>query len=211
MSRYARLAFTAGVRQAQKEYGSEDANARRMSMQDGSDRFSSSEASFIEERDGFYIATVSETGWPYLQFRGGPRGFIRVLDEHTFAYAIVRGNRQYITIGNLRTEDRVALFFMDYSRQQRLKVYGRAEVLRLDDDPELIEQIGAVRSAGPVEAVMRIHLEGFSWNCPKNITPRFTIDELEELLAPVRDQMSRIEAENGQLRAQLAAVLSEQP
>jgi len=205
MSSYARLAFTDSVRQVQAEYGSEQANSRRLDAADGSDRLGEFEAAFLERRDGFYLATVGETGWPYLQFRGGPAGFLQVLDERTLGYAVVRGNRQYITLGNLRAENRVALFFMDYARRQRLKVFGRATVLAVDADPALTDRVSRVRSAGQVEAVMRISIEGLSWNCSSSITPRFTLAELADLLEPLQAELDRLQAENEQLRARLAA------
>ncbi|MBV9824033.1 MAG: pyridoxamine 5'-phosphate oxidase family protein, partial [Actinobacteria bacterium] len=117
MSNYARLAFTDGVRRVQAEHGAELPASRRIGAPDGSDRFGERESAFIERLDGCYLATVGETGWPYVQFRGGPPGFLHVLDEHTLGFAVVRGNRQYITTGNLRTDYRVAMFFLDHARQ----------------------------------------------------------------------------------------------
>jgi uncharacterized protein len=203
MSRYAQLAFTDTVQQVQQEQGSRLANSRL--VRDGGsqpDLFGDVEAAFIHERDGFYFASVGETGWPYVQFKGGPAGFVHVLDEKTLAYADVRGNRQYITNGNLRTEDRVSLFFMDYARQARLKVFGHASVKELDEDAALTEQLCALRTDGRVERIIVVRMEGFSWNCHQHIPQRFSWDDLSE----VRTQIQSLKRENHVLARENAAL-----
>lgn len=210
MSRYVQLAFTETVQQVQQEQGSRGANSRLVSGGDSSpDRLGDGEAAFIHERDGFYFASVSETGWPYVQFKGGPAGFVHVLDESTIAYADVRGNRQYITNGNLRTEDRVSLFFMDYVRQARLKVFGHASVRELDEDAALTEQLCGVRTDGRVERLMIVRVEGFSWNCRQHIPQRFSRDDLTEIRAQilsVKRENEVLARENTALRERLAAL-----
>jgi predicted pyridoxine 5'-phosphate oxidase superfamily flavin-nucleotide-binding protein len=148
---------------------------------------------------------VGETGWPYIQFRGGPPGFVHVLDEHTLGYLDVRGNRQYITTGNVRADDRVALFFIDHARQTRLKLFGHAAAVPAGEDPALAERLGSPRTEGTVEQLVTIRVEATAWNCPNHITPRFSQRELSDALAPVHERLARLEQENAALRAELAA------
>ena len=171
-----------------------------------SDRFTSAEAAFIAQRDSLYLASVSETGWPYVQHRGGPPGFLRLLDDRTLAFADFRGNRQYISLGNLAANDRVAMILMDYPNRRRLKIYGRLASMALDADPALGEAVAAPGYRGRPERILKIALEAFDWNCPQHITPRFTPAELEGALAPERARLTELDAENRDLRARLAAL-----
>lgn len=164
------------------------------------DRFTEAEIAFIAERDSFYIATSSEIGWPYIQHRGGLKGFLRVLDDKTLAFADYRGNRQYITTGNLAANDRVCLFLMDYPRRGRLKIYAHAEVKEVRDDASLAGQFAIPGYKARIERAMLLHLEAFDWNCSQHITPRFTEAELAEALEPVRAHLAELEAENARLR-----------
>lgn len=206
MSRYDRLAYTSSVRRVQEQMGSASATDRRLREPVGeAEPLTGSEVDFIRSLDGFLFASVGETGWPYIQFRGGPPGFVHVLDEHTLGYLDVRGNRQYITTGNVRGNDRVALFFIDHARQTRLKLYGRATAVQAGEDPALVERLDAPRTDGTVEQVVTIRVEAFAWNCPNHITPRFSQREVSEALAPVRERLARLEQENAALRAELAA------
>ena len=144
------------------------------------DSFTGDEAAFIGERDSFYMATVSETGWPYVQHRGGPRGFLKVIDARTLAFADYRGNRQYISTGNLAADDRACLFLMDYRRRARMKIYAHVETLALDAEPALTALL-ATDAAGykaRPERIFRLRLEAFDWNCSQHITPRFTEEDL---------------------------------
>ena len=202
--KYGDIAFTGAVRSQQERMGSRSAYARRESGPDTNDRLGPSETAFIAERDGFYIASVSETGWPYVQFRGGPPGFLRVIDDKTLGYADLRGNRQYVTIGNVAANDRVSLFLMDYVHQQRLKIFGRLKVVEADADPALAQNLSVPGYPGRVERAALITVEAFDWNCPQHITPRFTEAELAAVLAPVRQQMASLRAENERLRDKLA-------
>ncbi|MCP2169160.1 pyridoxamine 5'-phosphate oxidase family protein [Goodfellowiella coeruleoviolacea] len=204
MSRYAHLAYTESVRREQEQNGSASVGARALAGGDAPDPLGPDEAAFIAARDGFYLASVSETGWPYVQYRGGPAGFVHVLDEQTLAFAEVRGNRQYITTGNVRADGRVALFFMDYPHQARLKIFGHARIATLDDDPELTRKLTERRTDGRVERLMLIRVEGFNWNCHQHITPRYSEAELAEALAPVRARITELEEQNRALRALLA-------
>ncbi|MFJ7152228.1 pyridoxamine 5'-phosphate oxidase family protein [Streptomyces sp. NPDC100445] len=203
MGRYAHLAYTASVRQVQSEQGSAAVAGRRLLEGDDPETLTADEAGFIESRDGFYLASVSETGWPYVQYRGGAPGFLHVLDERTIGYADVRGNRQYITTGNVRADGRVALFLMDYPLRRRLKIFGRACVRSLEDDPALTERLSAGRTPGHLERLMVIRVEGFNWNCHQHITPRYSEAELAAALDPVRTRLAALEEENRRLRARL--------
>jgi len=132
------------------------------------------ESAFIAGRDGFYQATVSESGWPYVQFRGGPAGFLRVLDERTIAYADFRGNMQYISAGNLAGDGRVSLILMDYANRRRLKILGRARLVEAGEDPALVARLEDPSYRAHVERAVVIAIEAFDWNCPQHITPRYT-------------------------------------
>ncbi|MCD2186999.1 pyridoxamine 5'-phosphate oxidase family protein [Actinomycetospora soli] len=202
MSRFAHLTSTAPVRAVQEEQGSRRANERRLVGGDRErDALGPAETEFVGDLDGFYLATVNDDGWPYVQYRGGPPGFVHVLDEHTLAFADVRGNRQYLSAGNLRTSDKVALFFMRYSTRTRLKVLGRARSVRVDEDPALAARLADVRTDGVVERLLVIDVEGLDWNCPQHITPRFTVDEIEQGIVGLRARIEELERENRRLRA----------
>ncbi|MFE2722002.1 pyridoxamine 5'-phosphate oxidase family protein [Kitasatospora sp. NPDC059327] len=206
MSRYDHLAYTPAVRRVQREMGSAAAADRRLrGPGEEAEPLTTAEADFIRGLDGFLFASVGETGWPYLQFRGGPTGFVHVLDAHTLGYLDVRGNRQYITTGNLRADDRVALFFLDHARQARLKLFGHATAVPAGADPVLARRLGSPRTDGTVEQLVTIRVEATAWNCPNHITPRFSRRELSDSLAPLQDRLTRLEQENAALRAELAA------
>jgi predicted pyridoxine 5'-phosphate oxidase superfamily flavin-nucleotide-binding protein len=157
------------------------------------DRFTGDEAAFIADRDSFYMATVSETGWPYVQHRGGPRGFLKVVDDRTLAFADYRGNRQYISTGNLAADDRACLFLMDYPHRARLKIYAQVETLTLDDDPDLTAVVTMPDYKAKLERIFRLHLKAFDWNCQQHITPRFTEHEIAEAVRPLRDRLAQLE------------------
>jgi hypothetical protein len=199
--RFAELAFTPLVKEQQEKHGSRRQYARMEEMGEAGDRLTEFEREFIAGRDGFYMASTGETGWPYIQYRGGAQGFLHVLDDQTLGFADLRGNKQYISVGNLEHDDRVALIFMDYAHQMRLKILGRAKVH--ENDAEAAELLAKLRVPGektPAERAMVIHVEGFDWNCPQHITPRFTVEELTGTLEPVRKRMAELEAENARLR-----------
>ena len=199
--RFAELAFTPLVKEQQERHGSRRQYARMEEMGEAGDRLTEFEREFIAGRDGFYMASTGETGWPYIQYRGGAQGFLHVLDDRTLGFADLRGNKQYISVGNLQHDDRVALFFMDYAHQMRLKILGRATVH--ENDAEAAALLAKLRLPGektPAERAMLIHVEAFDWNCPQHITPRYTQEELMATLEPVRKRMEALEAENARLR-----------
>ena len=194
--RFAELAFTPKVKAFQEALGSRRGYARMESGKDSHAALGPREAAFIAERDSFYMASVSETGWPYVQHRGGPVGFVRVLDERTLGFADFTGNRQYVSVGNLSGDDRVSLFFMDYPNRTRLKLLGRAERIGLDR-PELLAKLALPGYPAEVERGFRIRVEAFDWNCPQHITPRFTLAEVEAATAPLRQRIAELEAKLG--------------
>lgn len=160
------------------------------------DQLSEDEKSFIEARDSFYLATITENGWPYLQHRGGPAGFIRVLGPRQLGFADYGGNRQMISVGSIWKLDRVSLFLMDYPRRQRLKILGHAKVFDAREHEELAASVAPPAGHGAkVERVFVIDVLGFDWNCPKFITPRFTSAEVNELVAPLKERIAELEAQ----------------
>jgi uncharacterized protein len=161
------------------------------------------EAEFLAARDSFYMATVSESGWPYVQHRGGPAGFLKVRDDRTLAFADFRGNRQYISLGNASANDRTALFLMDYPNRTRLKIYATVEVRELAEDPELAGKLVQPGYRGRLERAWLLHVEAFSWNCPQHITPRFTQADIDAAMQPVRVHIAALEAELRALRTRL--------
>ncbi|RYX88277.1 MAG: pyridoxamine 5-phosphate oxidase [Comamonadaceae bacterium] len=168
------------------------------------DRFTVNEAGFISERDSFYMASVSETGWPYVQHRGGPRGFLKMIDDRTLAFADYRGNRQYISTGNLAADDRACLFLMDYAGRARLKIYAHVEAVALDADAALTDAVTVPGYKGRPERIFRVRLESFDWNCPQHITPRFTEQEVTQATGALRERLEAQQSEIAELRARLA-------
>jgi len=200
--RYAQLAFTPLVKQQQEQHGSRPQYERVEQQGAPGDRLGPQEQEFILGRDGFYMATVGETGWPYVQFRGGHAGFLHVVDDHTLGFADLRGNRQYISTGNLGHDARVALFLMDYASQTRLKILGRAEVHEGDAATlELLAKLRHLAEKSPAERAILIHIEAFDWNCQQHITPRFTREEIAEALAPLHQQIVALKEEITRLRS----------
>jgi predicted pyridoxine 5'-phosphate oxidase superfamily flavin-nucleotide-binding protein len=198
------LVFTPVVKQLQQRYGSRRQYERLAAQSPPYQVLGPDEREFIAERDSFYIASIGSTGWPYVQHRGGPKGFLKVLDERTIAFADYRGNKQYISTGNLVTDDRVALILVDYPRQARLKILGHAKIKERAEAGELLEVVRGDGENTFVERVYVIHVEAFDWNCPQHITPRFTVDEIRTVLAPFEERLHALEAENALLRTQLA-------
>ena len=196
------IASTPSVRAAQRAMGS-DRVYRNFKGDRTFDRFTPNEAAFIAARDSFYMATVSESGWPYVQHRGGPRGFLKVVDEKTMAFADYRGNRQYISVGNLDANSRAALILVDYAARARLKIYAHVEAVPIDND--LAVFVAEPGYKARPERVFVLRLAAFDWNCPQHITPRFTEAEVAAAMTPLRDRLTVLEAENEQLRARLAS------
>ena len=204
MSRqYGCIAFTDDVALEQEEYGSAEffrRVAHRGDRDTGGDELGPHEREFLESRDSFYLATVSETGWPYVQFRGGPAGFLQVQSPHTIAWADFRGNLQHVSTGNLRGNDRVAIIALDYARRRRLKIFGRARVVKLDDDPDAVQAIRQPNDDSVVERGVFVTVSAFDWNCPQHITPRFTRSEVSHVVDSLQQRVRELEHENASLR-----------
>ena len=195
LHKYLEIASTPSVKAARAHYGSATQYARLDGSLDpagpvANAHLTDRESTFIADRDSFYIASVSETGWPYVQFRGGPPGFLRVLDEHTLGYAEFRGNRQYITTGNMAGNNRVSLFLMDYANRRRLKIFGRLAATDANDDPALAAKLAVADYPARIERAVLIKVEAFDWNCPQHITRRFTEAEFAKAPAPVRQELA---------------------
>ncbi|HWK66287.1 MAG TPA: pyridoxamine 5'-phosphate oxidase family protein [Rhizobiaceae bacterium] len=193
--RFADIAFTATVQKVQEEQGSRTAYARMESRPEiVNGLLTEVEAGFIAARNSLYMGTIGETGWPYIQHRGGPTGFVRILDERTIGFADFRGNRQYVSVGNLMTDDRVSLFFMDYPNRTRLKLFGKAKIVDLDDAATL-SRLEVPDYRARVERGILIRIEAFDWNCPQHITERYTLGEVRQLVEPLRARIAELEAE----------------
>jgi predicted pyridoxine 5'-phosphate oxidase superfamily flavin-nucleotide-binding protein len=189
------VAFSPSVKAVQMRRGSRAGYARMEERGGWSDRITPELAAFIAARDSFYLGTASADGQPYIQHRGGPKGFLRVLDDRTLGMADYRGNRQYITTGNLAENDRAFLFLMDYANRRRVKIWGRARVV--EDDPALLERLMPEGAAGRPEQAILITLEAWDVNCPQHITRRFDEAEVEQLVAPLRQRIAELEARLG--------------
>jgi predicted pyridoxine 5'-phosphate oxidase superfamily flavin-nucleotide-binding protein len=195
------IAATPSVRAAQTVHGSREM-WEHFSGDRAFDRFTDTEIAYIAARDSFYLATVSESGWPYVQHRGGPPGFVKVLDATTLAFADFRGNRQYISLGNVAANDRVALILMDYPNRTRLKILAHMAARELRAGSELATRLALPGYRAKPERAFVLHLETFDWNCAQHITPRFTAAEIETAIAPLHARIAALEAENQALRGQ---------
>lgn len=207
--RYASIAFTDGVRAVQRDHGSHDFYGRKVAAGDaspGADPLTEDEKDYLREIDGFFLASVGESGWPYVQFRGGPTGFVHTIDDHTIAWADFRGNLQYVSTGNISGDDRVALIALDYAHRRRLKIFGRARIVTADEDGDLMQSLSNDSYDAVVERAVIVSVEAYDWNCPQHITPRLTAAELEAALAPIREELASLRAENTRLRGQLEGI-----
>jgi predicted pyridoxine 5'-phosphate oxidase superfamily flavin-nucleotide-binding protein len=200
--RFAEIAFTDAVRAAQVRDGSRAQYQRLEDRGDANAELSEREAAFIAARDSFYLATVGATGWPYVQHRGGPPGFLKVIDPRTLAFADFGGNRQFVSVGNVATNDRVALLLMDYAQQTRLKLLGRMRLLDLGDaPPEVVFEVELPDYPARIERVAIIEIAAFDWNCPQHITLRFTESEVRAAVRPLHERIAALEAELAKARA----------
>lgn len=194
--RFLDLAFTPSVQAAQQRFFG---RAQSLPPAVADDLLGAQEVEFIAARDSFYLASVSETGWPYLQHRGGAPGFVQLAGANELIFADYKGNRQMLTTGNLAANDRVCLFFMDYPQRQRLKILGHAEALDAREHPDLLERHADPSAHRLVERFLRIRVVGYDWNCPKYITPRYTAAEVEAATAPLRARLAELEAKLAQV------------
>lgn len=194
---FSNICFTKSVKAAQTRYGSRENNLRFELSDDPKNQLEDFEREFIAARDSFYMATLSENGWPYVQHRGGPVGFLKVLDSHTIGFADFRGNRQYLSVGNLNANPRTSLMLMDYANRRRLKIWGTTRIIHEPDEPDLLAQLESPNYKARVERGMIINIEAIEWNCPQHITPRYSEAEVDHVL-------QQLQEENNRLRVQLS-------
>ena len=197
------LVFTPTITRLQELHGSRRQYERMERSASRPQTLGPGEAEFIADRDSFYWATTGETGWPYIQHRGGPRGFLKVIDDRTIALGDFRGNKQYISTGNLLTDNRVAMILVDYPQQARLKVLGRVEVLEGEAARDWIDRVRMPGYKAVIERVFVVHVEAFDWNCPQHITPRYTAEEIQAAVQPLEERLEAVERDNRALRDEL--------
>ena len=195
---FAELAFTPSVQAVQESQGSRAFYVKEEveEADPGDVRFGEAETAFIHARDSFYMATVSETGWPYVQHRGGPAGFVRVLDDTTLGLPDFRGNKQYVSVGNLKEDDRVSIIFMDYINKRRLKLLGHVSIIA-PDDTQTLDKLRLPDYRAKVERGFLIRAAAFDWNCPQHITERYTEGHIREVLTPYQERIAELEAQLG--------------
>jgi len=202
---FAAIAFTDAVKALQEKKGSR-ASYARMEKDTYVDGLTENEIDFITARDSFYIASYGENKYPYIQHRGGPKGFLKVLVTNRLGFIDFRGNMQYISVGNIATDNHVAIIMVDYPSRSRLKIYARAEIVELNQDPALLARLDLDDYKFRPERMMVLQIEAYDWNCPQHITPRYTAAEIEAALAPQREYFNKLEAENKLLKAKLRLV-----
>ncbi len=181
------FAFTEPVRKEQVHYGTRAAYERMEKKEGFRNQLTWQEKSYIKGRDNFYVASVGENGWPYMQYRGGTKGFLKVIGENRLAYADFRGNGQYISTGNFKASKKAVLFLMDYTRQQRLKIWVEAKVLDAREEPELLKKVFSPKYDAMIERIIVFQVLAFDWNCPQHITPRYTLEEIQHAGLPSTD------------------------
>lgn len=200
---FAEIGFSSAAKKMQEKFGSR-VNYARMERQTIYEGITDFEENFISERDSFYLATMGDNGFPYIQHRGGPKGFLKVLDSNRLGFIDFKGNRQYISVGNLATNNKVSLFLVDYPNKKRLKIYAKAEIVELKDDREMLKLLDLETYKFGSELMIVFHVEAYDWNCPQHITARYTVEEIEEVFAPQRAYIAELEAEIKQLKSKIA-------
>jgi uncharacterized protein len=199
---FGEIAFSEAVKALQVTHGSRKGYERieKFNIVDG---LSDNEIDFIEERDSFYLASIGENDFPYIQHRGGPKGFVKVFDKSTIGFIDFAGNKQYISLGNFATNCNVALILMDYPARARLKIFAKVGIVELADNPEMLSSFNLGDYKFKPERIMLFHIEAFDWNCPQHIVPRFTVDEINEALQPKIEEMAMLEKENQMLKEKI--------
>jgi predicted pyridoxine 5'-phosphate oxidase superfamily flavin-nucleotide-binding protein len=189
---FAEIAFTDAVKKLQEKYGSRKSYERmeKLSMIDGLTDY---EMSFIQNRDSFYLASIGVKEFPYVQHRGGPKGFLKVLDTKRLGFIDFIGNRQYVSVGNMATNTNVSLIMIDYPSRSRLKIFAKAEIVALDDNSELFKTLNLDNYKFRPERMMVFHIEAYDWNCPQHIKQRFTLEEIDEITKPLRNKIKELE------------------
>ena len=201
---YAQLAFTDAIKELQEDNGSRQTYAR-VEKNNVTDGLTDNEIGFIEDRDSFYMASYGENGYPYIQHRGGPKGFVKVIDNHTIGFVDFAGNKQYISVGNIATQSHVGIIMVSYPHQARLKLYADARTVQREEDKQLFKLLDPADYKHRPERMILFDIKAYDWNCPQHITPRYTVAEIEAALAPQRDYIKQLEEEVKLLKEQLKA------
>ena len=199
---YAEIAFSDASKRFQERYGSR-ASYARMEQFKNPDGLTEYEIDFISHQDNFYMATNGKDGFPYIQFRGGPKGFLKVLDDQTLGFVDFGGNKQFISVGNLTTNNKVALFLLDQAAKTRLKIYAEVEILEIDENPELFEKLKLSDYKHRPERLLVLHVKAYDWNCPQHITERYTLEEISQEFLAQHEYINKLREENERLKAQL--------
>jgi uncharacterized protein len=202
---FAEIAFSEASKKLQEEHGSRK-GYERMEKYHVLDGLSENEIRFIEDRDSLYLASIGTNEFPYIQHRGGPKGFLKIIDRNTIGFIDFSGNKQYISVGNFATNNKVALIMMDYPARARLKLLAKAEVVDLKENTELLEKLDIGEYKYAPERMMLFHIEAFDWNCPQHISPRFTVDEIKVAMQPQLVRIDELEKENLSLKRKLNKV-----
>lgn len=207
---YSELAFSDAARVLQQQFGSRQIyeQAEKQNVVDG---LSENEIAFIAAQDHFYMASIGPNGFPYIQHRGGPPGFLKVLDNRTVAFVDFAGNKQYITVGNLATNPNVSLIMISYPYRARLKLYAKARVAAIADEPALFAQIDPAGYKHRPERMLVLDIQAYDWNCPQHITPRYTGPEIERAFATQNEQITALITENEMLKAELQKLKQSKP
>jgi uncharacterized protein len=192
--RYLEIATTDTVRHLQERLGSRSVYARQETGPLTHHELGPEEIAFIQTQDTFFLASVGEDGWPYVQHRGGPPGFLQVLDSHTLAFPDFRGNRQYISFGNILKNPKVSLFLIDFAARERLKIFGHATLVEENALPDSLSNPNLKATPGPIERGIVVKVEAFHWNCPKYIVPRFSADQVGHVIEPLQRRIEELEA-----------------
>lgn len=199
---FAEIAFTDSVKKLQEKHGSRKSYVR-MEKFNEVDGLTDNEASFIQNRDSFYLATIGVKEFPYIQHRGGPKGFLKVLDSKRLGFIDFIGNKQYISVGNMATNNNVSLIMIDYPTRTRLKIFAKAEVVELKDNLELYNVLDLKDYKFRPERMMIFHIEAYDWNCPQHIIPRYTSKEIEKVFLPQQKYITSLEEEIKELKEKI--------
>ena len=199
---FAEIAFSDAVKELQERNGSRK-NYERMEKSQVKSGLTDNEIGFIEDCDSFYMASIGEIGFPYIQHRGGPRGFVKVLDSKRLGFIDFKGNMQFISVGNIATNQNIALIMVDYSTKTRLKIYAKAQIVELKDNPVLYNELNLENYEFRPDRMMIMHIEAFDWNCPQHITARYTYEDVEDIFTSQKAVIANLEEEVYTLKAQL--------
>ncbi|WP_034045525.1 pyridoxamine 5'-phosphate oxidase family protein [Wocania ichthyoenteri] len=199
---FAEIAFTEAVKKLQEKHGSRK-SYERMEKFDVVNGLTSGETTFIQNRDSFYLASIGVKEFPYIQHRGGPKGFIKIIDSKRLGFIDFTGNKQYVSVGNITTNNNVSLIMIDYPTRTRLKIFAKAEIVELNDNPQLYDKLDLADYKFRPELMMVFHIEAYDWNCPQHITPRYTVEEINHAFLPQQDYISKLEAELKELKRRI--------